>query len=241
MRSDELQKHIFSIHLSLRVAMVALGLAFPVILWVGGEIQGIHLQSSMSAYYYASANGHSMHDWFVGMLFATGAFLYLYKGFSKEEDWVLSLGGMFAIGIAIYPTSWNCAGACDPLTTHDAFSMLFSICMAYVCVFRASDTLHLLDDAALIRKFRMLYRIIGVVIVAAPAMAALQTLVLRQFRPYTYYSEVAAVWTFAVYWAVKSAELGVSRAEHLALQGLVRGAQVPAGTYVVSVKAEDRQ
>jgi hypothetical protein len=56
----------------------------------------------MSRYYYAlGSDGYLMRDWFVGLLFAVGNFLYLYKGFGRAEDWALNIGGVLALGVAM--------------------------------------------------------------------------------------------------------------------------------------------
>jgi len=53
----------------------------------------------MSAYYHTA-----MREVFVGILFAVGAYLYLYKGFSAVENIALNLAGTFAICIPLFPT-----------------------------------------------------------------------------------------------------------------------------------------
>ncbi|HEY5993275.1 MAG TPA: hypothetical protein VIU46_01620 [Gallionellaceae bacterium] len=222
MKSDELQKNVFATYFSLRVGMAALAALFPVILWIGGAFRGIELQESMSAYYHAASNGHTMRDWFVGILFAVGAFLYLYKGFSWQENWALNFGGVFALGIALFPMPWKCDIACELISAHAAFASLFFLSIAYVCIFRASDTLHLLEEGQR-RKYRVIYKTLGALMVATPVVGALMTVVFMQFKSYVYFAEVAGIWTFAAYWIVKSVELGATRAEHLALQGVLQG------------------
>ena len=61
------------------MGIVVMAFALPLALWIGGYFRaGLHLQSSMSAYY-ISGNG-AMRDVFVGILWAVGFSLYLYKG-----------------------------------------------------------------------------------------------------------------------------------------------------------------
>jgi hypothetical protein len=163
-----------------------------------------------------------MRDWFVGILFAVGAFLYLYKGFSWQENWALNFGGLFAVGIAIFPMPWKCSTACELLSAHGAFAMSFFLCIAYVCIFRASDTLHLLQDERRERKFRALYKAIGAFMVATPVVALLMTVVFMQFKSYVYFAEVAGIWTFAAYWIVKSIELGISNADRVVLPAIAQ-------------------
>jgi hypothetical protein len=80
MKSQEPESHIYSTYFTLRLGMAAIAILFLFILWIGGHIYaGLPLQDLMSAYYHANIDGRSVRDWFVGILFAIGAFLYLYK------------------------------------------------------------------------------------------------------------------------------------------------------------------
>ncbi len=81
----ELLPHILSTYFILRIGMGIIAIAFPISLWFVGLLRGVELQTSMSAYYHTS-----MQDVFVGILFALGTFLYLYKGFSKGENIALN-------------------------------------------------------------------------------------------------------------------------------------------------------
>ena len=95
MREEDLQRHITRTYMTLRVGVAAMGLALPLLLWVGSE----EPQSSMSACYHTR-----MGDVFVGLLFAIGACLYLYRGFSTRENIALNLAGILAFGVAVFPT-----------------------------------------------------------------------------------------------------------------------------------------
>src|SRR5215204_4733048 len=83
----QLRKHMFSTYFWLRIGMLVIALAFPLVLWiVGGWLYGLQLQDSMSAYYWApiekgeEGGDAPMRVWFVGLLFALGSCLFLYKG-----------------------------------------------------------------------------------------------------------------------------------------------------------------
>ena len=83
----ELQAHMVGTYHNLRVGIGVIGLALPVLLWLGGKfLDGMPLRGSMSAYYYSP----TMRNVFVGILFAIGVGLYLYKGFSTKENWALN-------------------------------------------------------------------------------------------------------------------------------------------------------
>lgn len=71
----------------------------------------------MSAFY--GANDAGMRNWFVGILWAVGSFLILYKGFRAAEDWLLNLAGGFAILTAMTPCGcWS--GLSDDLPQQGA-------------------------------------------------------------------------------------------------------------------------
>ncbi len=219
MQSDKLQKHMLAVYLSLRIGIAVIAFAFPLFLWIGGAFKGIKVQDSLSAYYHAAAHGQSMRDWFVGILFAAGPVLYLYKGFSRHEDWALNLAGICAIAIAEYPMPWDCGTTCGAITVHDVVTVSFFLCVAYVCFFCSADTLSMLNDAQRARQFHTLYRVSGMALIASPLTALFLTLVFPQFKSHAYLAEVAGVWAFAAYWFLKSYELHLTKAEQVVLSG----------------------
>jgi len=86
--------------MTLRRVVGILGIALPfgvsLLAWI---IFKTGLQSSISSYYHTG-----MRDVFVGALCATGVFLFCYKGYEPEDNSVINWAGLFAIGIAIFPT-----------------------------------------------------------------------------------------------------------------------------------------
>lgn len=91
--------HIVATYFYLRIGMATLALVFPLLLWLyGAVVLSIPIQGSMSAYYHTE-----MRDAFVGILCAIGAFLFLYKGFTKLEDWLLNAAGLLAVLVAFFP------------------------------------------------------------------------------------------------------------------------------------------
>ena len=99
----DLETTITDTYFDLRWGMVGMAVAFPVLLWFGGRlVHELPLQDSMSAYY-----ATDMRDWFVGILFAVAACLYLYQGLSDKENYLLNAAGVFAVGIAVNPFNWR--------------------------------------------------------------------------------------------------------------------------------------
>jgi hypothetical protein len=97
-------------YLTLRRAIGFLGIGLPFVVSIGAGIQ-----SSISAYYYTV-----MRDVFVGTLCAIGVFLFSYKGYEPKDDVASNLAGLFAVGIALFPTS-----PCDPISSHCPFQLKY--------------------------------------------------------------------------------------------------------------------
>ena len=89
-------------YLSIRRIIGILGIAFPFILVIGSMVIGDcrEIQSSISSYYHTE-----MRDVFVGVLFVFAMFLYAYKGYDNTDDIAGNLAGLFALGVAFFPTS----------------------------------------------------------------------------------------------------------------------------------------
>ncbi|HYH46436.1 MAG TPA: hypothetical protein VEG34_12195, partial [Thermoanaerobaculia bacterium] len=149
MQSDKLQKHIFSTYLTLRYGIIAIGALLPLVVYGVGAFHGVELQDSISAYYWAPDGMDApSRNWFVGGLFAVAAFLYLYKGFSIAENIALNLAAILAVGVAIFPTEWNCGEACGKFSLHGFCAVSMFACLAYVVWFRSRDTLELVPENA---------------------------------------------------------------------------------------------
>ena len=109
MDNSALQRHILSTYNSLRFGMFVAAAAAPVAMVLWGYVFGIGWQDSISAYYFAPlAEKHEYSFFparalFVGILFALGSCLFLYKGFSKREDLALNFAGAFSVGVALCP------------------------------------------------------------------------------------------------------------------------------------------
>ena len=161
-----------------------------------------------------------MRDTFVGALVAIGVFLYLYKGFSRQENWALNVAGVLAVGMAMVPTGPRCGDGGGAFTLHGTFAVLFFLSIAYVCVFRAPYTLSLIRDTREATRLRTAYRGLGALMVLSPAAAAALTILLpRAARGRSvFFVEALAVFTFATYWLIKSREMSATNAERLALE-----------------------
>lgn len=160
----------------------------------------------------------SMKNWFVGILFTIGAFLYLYKGFSYKEDIALNFAGTFAWGIALFPMEWNCTTTCSKFSVHGISATLFFLCISFVCIFCSPDTTILISNEQSNRKYKNAYYILGGLMICSPLLAFIITLLTRQAGSIIFYVEAVGVFAFASYWLVKSRELSSTNAEKIALR-----------------------
>jgi hypothetical protein len=214
-----LQKKIQGTYFALRMGIVALSFALPAILYGYSWIaEGGLKEHSMSAFY--GAHGGVLRNWFVGILWAVGSFLILYKGFSALEEWLLNFAGGFAILTAMTPCRcWIGQPDDGHSALHAFFAVSFFACMALVCELCARDTISLLPDEPTRTAYRHRYHAIGVSLAASPAAALAVSFVLRSLVDYEFFIEWFGVAVFAAYWAVKSREFHITAAEKRALRG----------------------
>lgn len=215
---ETLLRHVFDTYITLRYGMAAIACAFPLLLLVAGWLNGLPLQGSMSAYYWASIEGDPpVRIWFVGGLFAVGAFLFLYKGFTVKENWALNLAALSAIGVAYFPMSWNCGSDCPNLNPHGMFAFALFACIAYVAIFRSRDTLRVLPNQTLQQRYRTIYWVTSGFMLLSPVAAIIAHVVFQKYNALTYFIELFGIWAFASFWFCKSLEIRHSRAEEQVL------------------------
>ncbi len=220
----DLQSHIYSTYFALRIGVAAIAFVLPFALGFGGYLWGdMGLQESMSAYYHAGDG--VVRDIFVGVLWAVGAILFLYKGFTDLENYALNLAGVLVVLVAVVPMPWGDQEHGQSFTWHGLYSALYFISLAYVCMFRASDTLKYLEDQALRKKYKSCYSTLGILMVAVPAIVFILSKIFQQqprTEPWLFFIEASGVYIFAIYWIVKSYEMKNSQLEKLAMEGKLR-------------------
>jgi hypothetical protein len=215
-------------YFTLRLTLGVLALALPLALFLGGWLlQGISLQPSISAYYHSDAR-----DILVGTLCAIGCGLIAYKGFGRDEDWALNLGGVLAASIALFPTDPikalhciqpNCTGNCLVMSAqldrtadiaidsmlHFPAAASFYLVLGYVMIFCSHRTLYLVPPKAR-RRYLVVYPALGFLFVASIVAA----FVIGRFvvaatdcLDHTIFGvEVAGIFFFGVFWLIKTYE-----------------------------------
>lgn len=238
MKTKNLRNQIVATYKTLRIGIAVLAFVFPPLLWFGGSLlQHLPLADSMSEYYHyhpqAQDNGQPdegrpggqgvMRNEFVGILFAVGAILIVYQGYTRLEDYALNLAGVLALGIALFPMAPPFDKSDGSFSRHGICAVSFFLCIGYVCIFRASDTLQLVHDPVLRQRYRRAYLILGIAMVASPVLAY----VLISHSPVgnktaIYFVELAGIYVFATYWVVKSHEVSKTDSDMKAALGKLK-------------------
>jgi hypothetical protein len=220
---DHIDKAIVENYRKLRTRMGVITLAFPVVVIAMGIYWGIGVQATLSDYYFAGEPHGTRIDvfpvrlWFCGILFAVGVFLFKYRGFSKNEDRWLSVAGLFALGVAIFPmttdkgTDWKIFQQLGMpwLSVHGVCAVLAFACIAVVILWYSDSTLSQLkkSNPKAHKVFKTAYVSIGIYMVLAIGTSVLLHYLNEQHGSYILFAEWSGIWAFAAYWFVKNREL----------------------------------
>lgn len=200
---DRIQKHILATYTTMRIGMGIIAFLFPLSLWLIGSALGVpSMLGSMSAYYHSV-----MRNLFVGVLFAIGSFLFLYRGYSIAENWALNFAGLFALGVAFFPASPPPGVTAFSLPLlHGISAISFFLSIAFVCVFKSKSSLKLIEDQAKFKRFKTIYLWLGVFMIVLPISTAI-IIKLSGGSTAVFWLECLAVWVFSFFWIVKSIEI----------------------------------
>jgi Na+/H+ antiporter NhaD/arsenite permease-like protein len=127
-----------------RTAIGVLGVSLPPLLIISSRLQNQALENSISAYYYTSAR-----DWFVGVLWVLGVFLFFYQYRPRQQAvarsqrqsiqsgaadaWLGKIAGASAVVVALFPTSEPSAPTQPPTIgmVHGVAAAMLFICLAF--------------------------------------------------------------------------------------------------------------
>lgn len=206
---------------------------FPILLPAWAWLRGIGYETSLSAYYH---DGQSVRDLFVGVLFAVGSMLYLYKGYRRLENWLLNAAGVLAVAVAVFPMvpeahrsyAFNeiVEAAAEGSSWHGVFAVAFFLCIAATCLLCSKLTLPLVPDARQRARLRRSYTLLGATMILAPLGAALLSIFLAPTHVIIAVESVGVV-AFGLYWLVKTLELRQSNIETHSLMGQLNWPLVP--------------
>jgi hypothetical protein len=218
-----LREHIFKTYLWLRRGMGLIAFAFPFLLvGVGWLVYGLPWQDEMSAYYWASlkeGGDAPMRVWFVGVLFALGCCLFLYKGYSRLEDWVLNVAALCAICVAIVPMCWPTESEC-PIwrKLHGGSAIVFFVLLAIVAVLHGlwawgylrSRPRELLEDQDPSKYAKYAKWYVGTALLMALAPLGAWYLFSTNSRQ-IFWAEFTGISAFCVFWVVQIVQISKSQ------------------------------
>lgn len=192
-------------YLNLRRSIGVLGFTLPFVLalggiWIGKESE---LAPTISHYYYSC-----MGDVFVGTLCAIGVFLMSYRGPEPKDNIAGDMACVFAIGVALFPTTPVSSAPTFTGGLHFAFAAAFFLTLAYfsLILFTKTDATSPPTARKLLRN--IVYKVCGYAILAAIAMIAIVKLsaaddgALAPYKP-VFWLESVAVIAFGVSWLTK--------------------------------------
>ncbi len=193
-------------YLGLRKAIGIIGTSLPFVLAFGKMlIESPGIESSISEYYYTD-----MRDVFVGSLCAIAVFLMSYRGYDRKDDIAGDLACVFAIGVALFPTTPavnTSSQAALTGTIHIICAFSFFLTLAYfsLVLFRKTDP----DKTPSQRKMQRnrVYTVCGYTILASIAMIAILALIpsenpVMKLDPF-FWLESLAVVAFGISWLTK--------------------------------------
>ena len=196
-------------YLGLRKAVGLLGVSLPFILAVGGLLFGAGLQGSMSAYYYTN-----LRAIFIGNLWATGSFLFSYRGYELADEIAAKVASISAIGISLFPTTLPppaipSSTAMLVENVHAACTAVFFLTLSYfaLVLFTKTDPTQTPTPKKLQRN--TVYRVCGYTIIVCILLILAHNLLpstamagIEAYKP-VFVLETFAVLAFGSSWLVK--------------------------------------
>lgn len=219
--NDVLTEQMVETYLSLRKCMGYIAFCFPFffLVWTWVRCRQWTPGPSISGYYYSPDS--YVRDVFVGVLCIQGVCLALYRGYSIWEDWLFNFAGLFAIGIALFPTDpsqapcpdvstslSSAAGeslATDKFSIHGFCAVSFFALIAITIIFQARESVPKIEDERRRNRYEKIYFCYAGAMIVVP-LAAWAILTLSSASYLVFGVEAVAIWLFAFYWRTKSKE-----------------------------------
>ncbi|MDP6775531.1 MAG: DUF998 domain-containing protein [Candidatus Latescibacteria bacterium] len=192
-------------YLTLRRVVGIMGVLLPVALALGclilGSCTGLH--PTISDYY-----GTAMRDVFVGILFVIGWFLFSYRGYQPRDNIAGDLACLFALGVALFPTT---SASKAVRAVHFISAAALFLVLAYFSLSLFTKTKEGKTPTCQKKARNRVYVTCGVVMLGCIGLIALyeilpQSASLASIRP-VFWLESLALWAFGFSWFVKGETL----------------------------------
>jgi hypothetical protein len=192
-------------YLTLRKFVGLIGILLPVALVIIHMLLAHQaaLLGSVSGYYYTDVRGV-----LVGSLCAIGVFLFAYHGYNEWDDRLTNAAGVFAIGVALFPTAPvnPSTQARDIGYVHLACAGLLFAVLAVIALWQFTKTDPVREPTPQKKKRNLVYRVCGTVIALCLVLVPIESLVIgapiQRFKP-LFCLEAVAVVAFGIAWLVK--------------------------------------
>jgi hypothetical protein len=190
---------------TMRRAIGCIGISLPFVLAIVNVllVSKVVLQGSVSGYYYTGVRGV-----LVGSLCAIGVFLFSYSGYDDWDKWITNAAGLFAIGVALFPTA-----PANPSASARAVGYVHLTCAALLFITLAVIALWLFrmtephrERTPEKRKRDLVYLLCGGVIALCVVLVPIESLVIgapiAKYNP-LFWLEAVAIVAFGIAWLVK--------------------------------------
>jgi hypothetical protein len=115
----------------------------------------------------------------------------------------------------------------DSFYVHYAAAIVLFVCIAFVAWACSEETLVQLPEPKR-RYFRMGYYALAIIMVVTPAAVITMTYIFGIYDKWIFIVETVGIVMFSAYWALKSYELSMSKAEKKAMMGQMQTMRIPA-------------
>jgi len=192
-------------YMTLRKAVGFIGILLPFVLAFVNMVlvSATVLQGSVSGYYYTG-----VRDVLVGSLCAIGVFLFTYSGHDDLDKWITNAAGVFAIGVAFFPTAPENPSASARATgyVHVTFAALLFVTLAVIALWLFRKTEQGVERKQEKKRRDLVYLVCGSIIVLCVALVPIESFVIgaaiARYKP-LFWLEATAVFAFGFAWLVK--------------------------------------
>jgi len=158
------------------------------------------IKVSVSAYYYSH-----MRNVLIGVLCCISLFLFSYHGYTWKNSLASKLAGMFALGIAFFPTSPTSNKDDIISILHYVFAGIFFAILSYMSIFQFTKTSGYVTTNK--KKRNHVYRVCGVVMIISAAFIPTDMIAFIHdhisFIKPTLIFETLALVSFGISWLTK--------------------------------------
>jgi hypothetical protein len=189
-------------YLTLRRVVGLLGVALPFLLafWGFALCACGELRPSLSDYYALRTR-----DVLVGVLFTIGWFLFAYRGYERKDDVAGNLAWLFALGVALFPSS----GTPGEKAVHFASALALFLVLSYFSLFLFTKSGGSPTPEKRVRN--RIYVTCGVIMLVCIVLIGvyhwrLKGTAVAALKP-VFWLETLALWAFGVSWFIKGETL----------------------------------